>query len=157
MCWLQGVLDDQAEQAAALVPSAARPLDMPSSPGRPAAGTGSLGSSAGNSSQEQWPQQLPAGEQLNDWPILREGEGGKLVHHPLLTACHTLLLACACTAVQITVDFLCTFMQTSVNILLWGDTSMPENRMMMPGCSRLLCAAGASLASCPERARLLLR
>ena len=91
MCWLQGLSGDQAELAAAPVPTAAEPTDMASPPGRPSMGVDSLGSGASERSQEQWPQQPPAGEHLEDWPILREGEGGKLVRHPLLTACKTWL------------------------------------------------------------------
>ena len=89
MCWLQGVLGDQADQAAAPVSSAAGHSDIASSPSTPSADGDSLGSGSSKSSREQWPQQPPAGEQLDDWPILREGEGGKLVRHSILTAFFT--------------------------------------------------------------------
>ena len=91
MCWLQGLSDDQAARAAAPSPHAAGPTDTASLPGRPSMGADSLGSGASEPSQDKWPQQSPVGEHLDDWPILREGEGGKLVRHPLLTACKTSL------------------------------------------------------------------
>lgn len=80
---LQARLNEQAEQALA-TPSAAEssPSLAPSASSTPstaAAGMNSPAAGATPRPEELFQYQAPDPDQLSDWPILREGEGGKLV------------------------------------------------------------------------------
>ena len=69
---LQGVLDDGAKYGTGSAAGAAEPLSPPA-PAAPSMPSGFPAAEA--------PMRAPysSDEELNDWPILREGEGGKLV------------------------------------------------------------------------------
>ena len=80
---LQGVLDDGANYSAGSAP-AAKPL-VSSAPAAP--------STSSSFAAAEAPISAPysSDEELKDWPILREGEGGKLVISCALTVFYVLI------------------------------------------------------------------
>ena len=129
---LQGVLGDEGDQIAGSAPAA-------ESHGPPTSDASSMPSSS--AATEPVHSRPPSDEDLNDWPILREGEGGKLVTALLLNS-STLLLNVPLKSLQ----------EECVRVVIW------KPGCLMPGIVEeveydALCVAGASPASRAEPAR----
>lgn len=130
---LQGVLGDDGDQSAGSAPAA-------ESHGPPTSDASSMPSSS--AAPEPVQSRPSSDEDLNDWPILREGEGGKLVT-ALLSKSSTPLLNVPSKSLQ----------EECVRVVIW------KPGRLMPGIVEegeydALCVAGASPASRPEPARV---
>ncbi len=133
---LQGVLDDKASYSAGSAP-AAEPLSSPA-PAAP-----SMPSSFPDA---EAPLRAPysSDEELNDWPILREGEGGKLVNLPALN-----LLTCCPHA------FYTSIRSTGASDTEGVARDADAGRRIVD--QEGVCVIGAPPASSAEPARVLLR